>query len=220
MRLVHLLRVSRLEGLTDGIFAIAMTILILDLRIPANFISPTQIHLWETDILYKLLIYGGSFIILGTQWVAMNFQWGLLQRLNRPYLWTNIFYLMIVCIIPFSANLVGSYPNSVTSIYFYAANLLSATIFQVIIFSCSHYFKLNNTSYTPAIARAIVRRIALAPIFYITAMITASWATYYAFILLIAPTAIYIFPGVIDRYEAIGSTRNSPFKKDKNSRNF
>lgn len=203
MRLVHLLKVSRLEGLTDGIFSIAMTILILDLRIPLSMVSREITHLWEEDILYKLLIYAGSFIILGTHWVAMNFQWGLLKRLNRPYLWMNIFYLMIICIIPFSANLAGSFPSSIISIWFYAINLLLSSIFQVIIFSSSQYFKLNTDVCTPDIAKAIVRRVAVGPVFYLAALIMANWNTLMAFILLIAPTAIYIFPGMIDRYETM-----------------
>ncbi len=206
MRLVHLLKVSRLEGLTDGVFSIAMTILILDLRIP-SFISQDLMKILEHDTFYRLLIYAESFIILGTLWVAMNFQLGLLQRINRPYLWTNISYLMIICIIPFSVNLVGSFPKSVTSISVYAVNLLFTSFSQILIFSCARYFKLNKDICTPAITHAVISRIAVGPFFYIASLILAHWNTHAAFILLIAPTIIYIFPGMIDRYESMNEDK-------------
>lgn len=204
MRLIHLLKISRLECLTDGIFAIAMTILVLDLRIPPEFLTQELRQILHDVILYKLLIYAGSFFILGTLWVAMNFQFGLLQRLNRPFVWTNIVFLMVICVVPFSASLVGSFPNSVTSIYFYAINLLCASAMQLIVFGCAHYYKLHNTSlYTPKIGAAVVKRVLVAPFFYVGSLIASYWHTHMAFILLILPTIIYIFPGMIDRYEAI-----------------
>ena len=203
MRLVHLLKVSRLEGLADGIFAIAMTILVLDLRIPATLITGDLMFILEDTIFYKLLIYMGSFVILGTLWVAMNFQYGLLDRINRPYLWTNVLYLMAVCVVPFSASLVGSFPSSKVSISFYAINLLCANIMQLIIFTYAHFGKLNTNLYTPAIGRAIIRRILVAPVCYILCLIMAHWNTHAAFVLLLIPTIIYIFPGVIDQYETV-----------------
>src|SRR5579864_9283262 len=96
MNQTHLLKISRIEGLTDGVFAIAMTILVLDLRLPPNLQINNLFHVLQNQILFKLYIYIASFILLGTLWVAMNFQFGLLDRLNREYLWANIFYLMVV----------------------------------------------------------------------------------------------------------------------------
>ena len=201
MRSIHLLKLSRLEGLTDGIFAIAMTILILDVRIPLHISGDNLIEILKNDILIKLLIFIGSFIILGTLWVAMIFQLSLLERLNRPYLWTNIFYLMVICIVPFSASLLAAFPNSPISIDCYAINLLFASMGQLLIAECAHFFKLNQKIKADRIRTAVIKRILVAPIFYIASFITAQWSVSWAFILLIAPTLLYIFPGKIDTYE-------------------
>ena len=198
----HLLKISRLEGLTDGVFAIAMTILVLDLRLPAELGANTLIEILHRDVLLKLFIYAGSFIILGTLWVAMNFQLGLLDRLNRQYLWTNVFYLMVICVVPFSASLLGAYPHNPASISFYAVNLLCASAGQFLTAQCAHTYNLNNEVYTPAIRRAVVGRIFVAPVFYICSLIAAPWDTTVAALLLLAPTAIYMLPGHIDRYES------------------
>lgn len=199
----HLLKVSRFECLTDGIFAIAMTIMVLNLHVPTH---PTTSFspLIQRDIFLNLFIYIGSFIILGTHWIAMNFQWGLLERLNRVYLWTNMFYLMIICIVPFSANLLGAYPSNTFSIHFYAINLMCCSLGQLLSLQCAHLFKLFKTDIVSSgIHRAATLRILLAPLFYICSLISAHWNVTLAFVLLVAPTLIYMIPGRIDRYEGI-----------------
>lgn len=197
----HILKISRLEGLTDGVFAIAMTILVLDLRIPRGVLSADLGSVIGHDIMYRLFIYMGSFVILGTLWVAMNFQIGLLDHLNRPYLWAHVLYMMVICVVPFSASLMASYPNNPISITFYDINLLCASLCQLLIFKVSFYFNLNKSIYTKEIQRAVVQRILLAPIFYLLALIMTNWNTHIAFVLLIAPTLMYIIPGKIDKYE-------------------
>lgn len=206
MPAAHLLKVSRLEGLTDGIFAIAMTIIVLNLHVPQNLSNDMISPLIQEEIYSNLFIYIGTFIILGTHWIAMNFQWGLLERLNRIYLWTNMFYLMTICVIPFSANLLGAYRYNIHSINFYAANLLCASLGQFLILQCAHFFKLFKDIYTPSIYRAAMLRILVAPLFYVSALILAHWSIRGAFMMLVAPTLIYMIPGRIDRYEGISTS--------------
>lgn len=201
MASIHLLKISRLEGLTDGIFAIAMTIMVLNLHVPLHMQADSILPVIKKDLYTNLIIYIGSFVILGTHWIAMNFQWGLLDRLNRVYLWINIFYLMVICIVPFSANLLGAYPHSVDSINFYAINLLFCSLGQFLTLEYAHFFKLYKSQYTPAIHKAALRRIFVAPPFYISSLITAHWNIVVAFSLLVLPTLMYIIPGRIDRFE-------------------
>jgi uncharacterized membrane protein len=203
MESIHLLKVSRLESLTDGIFAIAMTIIVLNLHVPSHLPDQEISPLIQEEVYSSLFVYIGSFIILGTHWIAMNFQWGLLERLNRTYLWINMFYLMTICVIPFSANLLGAYRYNVGSIYFYAINLLCASLGQFLTLYFSSYFKLNKDKLPHVIYRAAVLRILVAPVFYISSLILSHWTTKGCFLLLVAPTIIYMIPGRIDRYEHI-----------------
>lgn len=201
MNQAHILKVSRLESLTDGVFAIAMTILAFDLHLPHELL---QNSLWDTLIhieLLKFFIYIGSFIVLGTLWIAMTFQLGLLERVNRPYLWANVFYLMIVCVVPFSAYVVANFPHDPLSIIIFAVNLLIASIGQCITAESAHKHKLNKDIYTPAMKNAILRRIAIGLFFYIAACFLAYWDTKLAFILLVTPPILYLFPGKIDGFD-------------------
>lgn len=196
-----ILKVSRLESLTDGTFAIAMTILILNLSLPTDMQIASLSAFLVSSIFLRLFIYVGSFIILGTLWIGMHFQIGLLERVNRPYLWSHIFYLMVVCVIPFSASLYATHPNNLISISFFAINLLFASIVQLVICQFAHIYKLNKPVYTPEIRQAIIGRIMLAPIFYIAALIVAHWNTSFSFILLITPIFIYTMRGRVDHYD-------------------
>jgi uncharacterized membrane protein len=203
MATTHLLKISRLEGLTDGIFAIAMTILVLDLHIPRDLAVNMLLHVMKSEVFFRIYVYVASFAILGTLWVAMNFQLGLLERLNRVYLWTNIFYLMVICVVPFSASLIGAYPTNPESITFFAVNLLFASLGQFLTAQCSYYYKLNKSFYHAALRNAVLRRIFFAPPFYIAAMFMAHWHTDIAFILLFTPILAYMIPGRVDTYEGI-----------------
>ena len=199
----RLLKVSRLEGLTDGIFAIAMTILVLDVHLPAAAERSAIFFILQTDIFLKLFIYAGSFIILGTLWIAMNFQLGLLDHVNRPYLWANVFYLMVICVVPFSASLLGAYPTSPASLTFYAVNLLCASVGQLLTARSAHVYHLNKPIYNIAIRNAVVKRIFIAPGFWLAAIFLAHWNSIIAFMALVAPTLIYMLPGAIDKYDGI-----------------
>lgn len=199
----HLLKLSRLEGLTDGVFAIAMTILVLDLRLPSGVAPADLSRVLMHDVMQRLIIYMGSFVILGTLWVAMNFQLGLLDRVNRPYLWTNVFYLMVICVVPFSASLLAAYPANPDSILFYAVNLICASLGQYLIFETSCLFKLNGDRYSDNIRYAIIRRIWIAPLFCIAAIILAHWNMRLAFFTLIMPTLIYMVPGKVDKFDKV-----------------
>lgn len=196
-----LLKKERLEALTDGIFAIAMTILVLDLHLPEH-VNPYHLNLFlESDVLHKIFIYMGSFIILGTQWVAMNFQHGFLAGVNRPYLWANILYLMIICIIPFSAKLLAAYPHSQAAIVFYVINLLFANFGQMLTWYCSQFANLNGNLYKAYARWAIMSRIIVAPFFYLAAFCISFWDTNLAFFALVLPPLIYIVPGKVDHYQ-------------------
>ena len=99
------LATNRLEALVDGVFAVVMTLLVLDITVP----SPTQphavAHLVRNLIALKptVLSYALSFVIAGIYWVGHHNQFAYIRRTDRPLLWINILFLMCVAFIPFSA---------------------------------------------------------------------------------------------------------------------
>lgn len=192
MKKKSFLKVRRLEALTDGIFAITMTILVLELRLPFDV---TDSNLWlnlKMIITGKLFIYAGSFIILGTQWIGITVQHGFLEHINRPYIWANIFYLMTICLVPFSVNIVGNFLYEPIAISFYAFNLIFASIGWLLTWQCAYYYRLNGVNHSIEIHQAVLRRILITPLFYFVSLILAHWNTMIAFLILIAPPLFHM----------------------------
>jgi len=103
---------ERLTALSDGLFAVAMTLLVLDLRVPVSKAgSVSSEHgLWEA--LLKLgpsfAAYLLSFTMLGTFWLAQHTLLGILGRCDRTLTWINLGFLFVVSLLPFSAALLAN----------------------------------------------------------------------------------------------------------------
>jgi uncharacterized membrane protein len=195
----RILKKSRIESLTDGIFAVAMTILALSIQLPANT-SVTQLsEVLSNSVARDFFIFAGSFIILGTQWVAMHFQQGFLMNIDRTYCWLTLLFLLLMCVVPFSASLLMKYPHEELAIYIYAGNLLLSNLFQWGIWEYAIRKKLNNNDLASGY-KLVTRRIIVAPIFYLLGMLISPWSISIAFFVLILPPLFYLFPCDLDRF--------------------
>ena len=117
---------SRLEALSDGIYAIAMTLLVLNIEIlnvvkqPTNEIVIEQLlNRWQ-----ELMHYMLSFILLGSFWTIHHIQFHYIKKVNRPLLWINIINLMFIALLPFSTSFVEDYGDFTPAAIFFHANLL------------------------------------------------------------------------------------------------
>ncbi len=99
---------SRMEAFSDGVFAIAITILIFELKIP--IVSPDKILQASINQFPKLLAFVLSFIIIGMYWVAHHSMMDPIKKINRTALWLNLFTLMFICFLPYPTGMLGEYP--------------------------------------------------------------------------------------------------------------
>jgi len=131
---------ARLETLTDGIFAIAMTILVLNIRLPDLAAGETSGdlflklgQLWPT--LASFII---SFIVLAMFWVAHHTEFRYIKKLDHKLIWLNMFYLLFVSLLPFSAALLGRYPGNQAAVIVYGVHLTAMILV--------HYFMWRHAS--------------------------------------------------------------------------
>jgi uncharacterized membrane protein len=128
---------DRLEAISDGIFSVGMTLLVLGLTVP---LLPTAIGKHTTDtelwtalrnLAPKVLIYILSFMTLGIFWVAQGSQTALLARSNRNFAWIQLTFLFTVTLVPFSTALLANYYWLKLAVFEYWLNivLLGATIY-------------------------------------------------------------------------------------------
>ncbi|UBF27991.1 DUF1211 domain-containing protein [Kovacikia minuta CCNUW1] len=122
---------SRLASLNECVYSIAMTLLVLNVKIPdipkgeAAQILPGIIF----GLLIRLHDYLISFMVLGSFWIASHQQLNYIQHVNRPYLWINLITLMFITLIPLSASLVGDYGGQQFSVLFFNSHLLIINLF-------------------------------------------------------------------------------------------
>lgn len=104
---------DRLAGISDGIFAVGMTLLVLGLVVPAVGTARTDSDLWQALLRLgpSVLIYTLSFMTLGIFWVGQGGQLGRLARSNRNYAWLQLAFLFAVTLVPFSTALLAHFPT-------------------------------------------------------------------------------------------------------------
>jgi uncharacterized membrane protein len=118
--------VERLAALSDGVFAVAMTLLVLDLHSPAAQAVHSEYDLWRALVALspRLLTYLMSFLTLGIFWVGQQTQLNHLARSDRHLTWIHIAFLFAVTITPFSTMLLAEFIRYRLALLVYWVNVL------------------------------------------------------------------------------------------------
>jgi len=121
---------SRIEGLSDGVFSITMTLLVLKLEVPA-----VMHHSTNADMLDQLLQLGPAFatyvvtfLIAGGFWFLHHLTFHFIRQVNGVLLWLNLLFLMFVSLLPFSAGLMSHLLVHPVSQFFYIGNQLAIAL--------------------------------------------------------------------------------------------
>jgi uncharacterized membrane protein len=116
----------RIVNLSDGVFSIVMTLLVLDIKIPtiSQVSSSRELAQHLISMLPKFQYYFITFIVLGIFWVGHHYQFHFIKRTDKKLVWINIFFLMFITLIPFTTYLLGEYPQIRIAAIIYALNML------------------------------------------------------------------------------------------------
>jgi uncharacterized membrane protein len=119
---------NRLEALSDGVFAIAMTILVLDVRLPEleRHASSVEVFNGLGSMWPELMAYIISFVILGGMWLGHQNAFHAIKKTDRGVVWLNIFYLMWICLMPFSTSVYSQHLSTTAGLMTYWVNILLA----------------------------------------------------------------------------------------------
>ena len=172
----------RIEALTDGIYAIAMTLLVLNLALPeVGTDQAVQLHDALFGQAHKFFNYALSFILLAIFWIIHHDQFHFIKRTDRIHLWLNIFCLMFVVLVPFSTSLTGDYPDETIAKLFFDSNLFILGIFNSLNWAYAKGYRLVDRSLDPRRIAIGKRRGAVTPIVALIAMglsvITPQWSS-------------------------------------------
>jgi len=186
---------TRLETLCDGVFAIVMTLLVLEL-IPSDLsrhASDAALRAYLAALWPKFVSYLISFVAVAHYWVGHHAEFQYVRRTDRRHIWINMTLLLAVSLIPFSAAVLGTEYDSATGVQVYGLNL--------IVCSCSlganwgyatYRRRLTEASLPNAVVHWFLRRIALAPLLYLAAVLVAFVNPHAAFAIYVATAILYV----------------------------
>jgi uncharacterized membrane protein len=181
--------VERLAALSDGIFAFAMTLLVLDLRVPAAELVRSEHDLWRAlgGMAPRLLVYGMSFVTLGIFWNGQQVQFNHLARGDRNLTWIHIAFLASVTLIPFSTALLAQFIRYRAALIVYWLNILLLGVVVYSSWRCAVLGGLLKADLSEEVRCAVERRILVAQALYAFGALLCVFNTYWsiAFIVLL-----------------------------------
>lgn len=179
-QLIHsvLLSKGRMEALTDGIFAIAMTLLVLELKVPDVPKSASSTELLgllkqEGPAFVSFFI---SFMYCGVLWFMHHLAMHFIRHLQAALVWLNLLFLMSISVLPFSCALLGHLIRNGAAQEIYFANMLAAASLLWAQWLFAKKRRLINED-DPRAARAMGQQLAIFPLALAAGMAAAAYKT-------------------------------------------
>jgi len=174
--------VERLAALSDGIFAVAMTLLVLDLHAPAKEAVQSEERLWAAlcAMSPQLITCLMSFLTLSIFWNGQQAQLNRLARTDRHLTWINMAFLFAVSILPFSTRLLAEFISFRTALLCYWSNLLLLGLVLYLTWRYAKRARLLKDDATQEVSKAIERRILIAQALYAAGAALCVFDTYWS----------------------------------------
>ena len=172
---------NRLEAFSDGVLAIIITIMILELRQPAGDSLKDLLALGPTLLAYLL-----SFLFISIYWINHHHIFRIAEQINVKILWCNIAWLFFMSFIPFATAWIGTYPASRVPIGLYFADMFLASVSFLLMYGLILRERGERFEWT--------LRGALSPVIYFLAAALGPMCPVAAYIAVAAVSFWWIFP--------------------------
>lgn len=127
-------QLERLAFFSDAVFAIAITLLIIEVRLPPGLPDSEQaIAQALADLIPQYIGFFVSFFVIGRFWIGHHRVFGRLQRVDDGLIWRNLLFLMTIAFMPFPTALVSHFVSTRVGVGVYAAWLTLAGVFNLIL---------------------------------------------------------------------------------------
>ena len=170
---------ERLVFFSDAVFAIVITLLVLEIRTP-ELGSAASERQWIVAIVALLPHFGAfmlSFLVIGAMWMSHHRLFMMVRRYSERLLWPNLLLLLAVAFLPFTTSLLSTGSLAVTPFAFYAASLLLAGLFKARLVRIALSADFVDPSVSAAQRRREMRRRWIMPIAAAVTLMLAFVAT-------------------------------------------
>ena len=182
---------TRLETFSDGVFAIAATLLILEIRLPGGgSLTHQLLGLWPSYAAYAV-----SFITIGIMWINHHTVFQQIDRVDRTFLTINIVFLMMIAFVPFPTHVLAAHlhGDAQAAAFFYGLTLtLTAIMYQVLWFYAALGRRLIRADADQRMISGISRAFLPGVPLYATAMLAALVSSWLSVALYAGISAFYV----------------------------
>lgn len=130
---------ARVLAFSDGMFAIAMTLLVVGIEVP-RLPDPSERQLWDAlqELDSSYVSFFVSFVVIGRYWIAHHQFFRLLREMDYGLIWLNTIYLAFVAFLPFPTAVLGSYFDNPVSVAVYAVAIALVSGLEVVLLRHAH----------------------------------------------------------------------------------
>jgi uncharacterized membrane protein len=152
---------ERLAAFSDGVFAISVTLLVLDVRLPEGSAPLSEVGLAQAlwAVAPRVYAYALSFLVVGQYWIGHHHALRWIQRFDNGLLWWNLFYLLAIAFIPFPTSVLASHPDNTVSAAFYVSTLALVGVFSFGLWHHAVAHRLVAATADPTLIRYVRWRI-------------------------------------------------------------
>jgi uncharacterized membrane protein len=195
------IQTNRIEAFSDGVIAIVITLLVLELRVPhLESADGAMLSMAVVALAPKFLSFVMSFIFVAVFWVAHHQLYHPLERSTTALLWLNNLFLLCISFIPFPTAMLGEYPDNTFAIIFFGVTMFVASLS----FSLMRWYATLKASLTrPSIdlhtRRWAMRRSLIGPSLYLVGIAMAAFSGTLAIGIYLVIPLLYLIPIRLDK---------------------
>jgi uncharacterized membrane protein len=181
---------ARVEAFSDGVIAIIITIMVLELHVPADPTAHGLALLWPTLVSYAL-----SYVLVAIYWVNHHHLFSVVRKVDVGMLWTNIALLFFLSLMPFFTAWVGQSRMASFPVLCYATTMLLAGASFMLLQRCITLSPGVTDADMRRLGRSADRKVQVALTLDVLAMIAAYWHPKFSMVLIVCVAASYLVPG-------------------------
>lgn len=182
---------GRLIGLTDGVIAIIITILVLDIRVP-ELGSGTSLAEAITEVRPTFVSFVISFLLVGMFWTLHRHTFNNVRHIDHNALWLNLLFLLALSLVPFASSALGAYSTEPIALDLYGVVLIAVSLLRL---ALNAYFQTHPgllwQASPPKARRVILMATSGTIVVYVIAMVAAHWSTTVSLILYFSIPVLY-----------------------------
>ena len=166
---------ERVVFFSDAVFAIALTLLVIDLKVPEEYHGETS---WDVivSLVPGFIGYVISFTVIAINWTTHHRKFRVIQEFDNTLIWLNFVLLFFVAFVPFPTSLMSEYPGEIASVVLYSVVVMLLNLSQFALWSYAWRKKMMKPEVDVQMFRYVARNILVTPVvFGLSILIAVFW---------------------------------------------